>query len=204
MHCQAKECFSLFPYGICSFFKSRLGQDAHSQHETESLAACYWIGGCFLTDVSNKNRAKGIKRGQVYLCITGPLCRQSTVTHGPHIGAALGKTFPSNDVILCTAFDTLSAGWYNDTIDFCMEIKNALKSNLKKIINQFHTEKLIWIYHLEKGIILSHPQSIAAETWLPFQVCKLLYLIQISPGVRNEIQECRLQNRGHFVSATMC
>ena len=58
----------------------------------------------------------------------------------------------------------------------------------KKIINQFHTGKLIWIYHLERGTILSHPQSNAAKTWLPFQVCKLLYLIQISPEVRNEIE----------------
>ena len=62
-HCHTKVRFSLFPYGICIFFKSRLGEDAHSQHETESLSACYWIGGCLLTDVSKKNRAKGNKRG---------------------------------------------------------------------------------------------------------------------------------------------
>ena len=62
-HCHAKVRFSRFPYGICVFCKSRLGQDAHSQHETESLAACYWIGGCLLTGVSKKNRTKGIKRG---------------------------------------------------------------------------------------------------------------------------------------------
>ena len=35
---------------------------------------------------------------------------------------------------------------------------------------------------------MSRPQSIAAETWLPFQVCKFLYLIPISPEVRNEIE----------------
>ena len=38
------------------------------------------------------------------------------------------------------------------------------------------------------GTILSRPQSIAAETWLPFQVCKCLHLIKISPVVRNEIE----------------
>ena len=35
---------------------------------------------------------------------------------------------------------------------------------------------------------MSRPQSIAAEIWLPFQVCKFLYLIQISPEVRNELE----------------
>ena len=58
----------------------------------------------------------------------------------------------------------------------------------KKIMKQFHSGKFIWIYHLERGTILSRPQSIAAETWLPFQVWTFLYLIQISPEVRNEIE----------------
>ena len=49
----------------------------------------------------------------------------------------------------------------------------------KKKMKQFHTGKFIWIYHLERGTILSRPQSIAAERWLPFQ---------ISPEVRNEIE----------------
>ena len=43
--------------------------------------------------------------------------------------------------------------------------RNSLKSNLKKkIMKQFHTGKFISRYHLETGTILSHPQSIAAET----------------------------------------
>ena len=35
-----------FAFFLFFVFKSRLGQDAHSQHETESLSACYWIGVC--------------------------------------------------------------------------------------------------------------------------------------------------------------
>ena len=46
----------------------------------------------------------------------------------------------------------------------------------KIIMKQFHTGKFIWIYHLERGTILSRPQSIAAETF------------QISPEVRNAIE----------------
>ena len=69
------------------------------------------------------------------------------------------------------------------------KFRNALKSNLKKkIMKQFHTGRFISIYHLERGTILSRPQSIPAETWLPFQVYKCLYLIQISLEVRNEIE----------------
>ena len=118
--------------------------------------------------MSKKNRAKSIKRGQIYLCITGPLCREPIVTHGPHIGPELGKTFPSNDVILCTAFDPLSV--QDDKITqyiSAWKFRNALKSNLKKIND---TGKLIGIYididiyHLEGGTILSRPQSIAVET----------------------------------------
>ena len=88
------------------------------------------------------------------------------MTHGPHIGPELGKTFPSNDVILCTAFDPLSV--QDDKITQYISVwkfRNALKSNLKK---KNDTGKLIgiyiYIYHLERGTILSRPQSIAAET----------------------------------------
>ena len=55
-------------------------------------------------------------------------------------------------------------------------------------MKQFHKGKFIWIYHLERGTIFTRPQSIAAETWLLFQVWQFLYLIQISPEVRNEIE----------------
>ena len=55
----------VFLYFLMSFafFKIKIRLRCHSQHETESLSACYWVGGCLLTDVSKKNRAKGIKRG---------------------------------------------------------------------------------------------------------------------------------------------
>ena len=97
-----------------------------------------------MTDVSKKNRAKCIKRGQIYLCITGPLCREPTVTHGPHIGPELGKTFPSNDVILCTAFDPFSMQDHKITQYISVwKFRNALKSNLKK---KNDTGKLIGIH----------------------------------------------------------
>ena len=151
-----------------------------------------------------RNGQKGLNAGK-YISVSLALCADNPrdVTHGPHIGAALGKTFPNNDVILCTAFDPLSV--QDDTMIPVWKFRNALKSNLKKNNKSIPYRKINLKYISSwKGIILSHPQSIAAETWLSFQVCKLLYLIQISPEVRNEIEECLLQNRGHFVSATMC
>ena len=149
------------------------------------------MGGVFWRMWAKRTEQKGLNAGK-YISVTLVLCmcRQPTVTHGPHIGAALGETFPSNDVILCTAFDPLSAqGDKMMQKIFVWKFRNALKSNLKKIIYQFHTGKSIWIYHLKRGTILSYPQSNAAKTWPPFQVSyKLLYLIQISPEVRNEIE----------------
>ena len=64
--------------------------------------------GMSFDECEQKEQGKMYKRGQIYLCITGPLCREPTLTYGSHFGPALGKAFPSNDVILCTAFDPLS------------------------------------------------------------------------------------------------
>ena len=69
-----------------------------------------------------KEQGKMYYTRQIYLCITGPLCREPTVTHGPHIGPELGKTFISNDVIMCTACDPLSVQDDKNTIDFRMEV----------------------------------------------------------------------------------
>ena len=101
-----------------------------------------------------------------------------------------GKRFHFNDVISCARrlipSQSRMLRWYNRFLYGNLEMH--LSQIWKKIMKQFHKGKFISIYHLERGTILSRPQSIATETWLPFQVCKFSYLIQISPEVRNEIE----------------